>query len=169
MYCAYLLEGLCVPADQQCPWLQQDVQCVFLNLVKQLLKSRHQLVVHLPSDLLINPDAPPGRDGEICGVKELRREKRREEKRREEKRREEKRREEKRREEHKNVITSETFLLTTAITSIITTVRCSHTQYSLSLITAAITPHKCPSFNPLGHGAMERPSKCHSFGELKVN
>lgn len=120
MYCGYLLKGLFVPADQQCPRLQQDVQCVFLNLVKQLLKSRHQSVVHLPSGLLINTNAPPGRAEEIGGVKQLRRE-------------------EKRRGDHKNVIASETFLLTTAITSIITSVQCSHTQYSLSLITAATT------------------------------
>lgn len=147
MYCGYLLERLFAPADQQCPRLQQDVQCVFLNVVKQLLKSRHHSIVHLPSDLLINSNAPPGRAEEIGGVKELGGERR----------------------DHKNVITSETFLLKTAITSIITIVQCSHTQYSLSLITAAITPHKCHSFNPPGHGTMERSSKCHSFGELKVN
>lgn len=150
MYCSHLPERLFVPADQERPRLQQDVQCVFLNLVKQLLKSRHHPVIHLPSDLLINTNAPPGRAEEIGGVKELSRE-------------------EKKREDHKNVIASETFLLTAAITSITTTAQCSHTQYSLSFITAAITPHKCHPFNPLGHGTMERSSKSHSSGELKVN
>ena len=81
MYCSYLLGGLFVLADQQCPRLQQDVQCVILNLVKQLLKSRHHLVIHLPPGLLINTQAPPGRAEEIGGVKELRGEERRGEER----------------------------------------------------------------------------------------
>lgn len=144
--CGYLLERLCVPVDHHGPRLHQDVQCVFLDPVKQLLKWGHQSVIHLPSQLLINTKAPPGRAEKICGVKELRR-------------REETRGEERR--SHKTVLRSETFLFTTAALS--------RTQSSLSLITAALTPHKCQSVTPLGLRIMERSSKCHCSGELKVN
>lgn len=65
MYCCHLLEGLFVPADQQCPRLKQNVKCVLLNIVKQLLKSGHHSVIHLPSDLLINTNPPRSRAEEI--------------------------------------------------------------------------------------------------------
>lgn len=67
----YLLEGLSVPVGHQGPRFYQDVQCVFLNPVKQLLKSRHQSVIHLLSQLLIYTDAPLSRAENIRGVKEL--------------------------------------------------------------------------------------------------
>lgn len=44
---------------------------MFLNIIKQLLKSRLQLVVHLSLDPYININAPPGRAENIGGVEEL--------------------------------------------------------------------------------------------------
>lgn len=68
----HLLKGLHVLVEQQRPRLQQDVERVFLHLVKQLLESRHDSVVNLPARPLINTNGPPGRAEEIGGVEELR-------------------------------------------------------------------------------------------------
>lgn len=100
---------------------------MLLHLVKQLFKSRRHLAVNLRAELLINTDGPPRGAEEIGGVKELRGE------------------------ENKDVITSRTFLHKPAIASIATTLHCSDARYSPSLITAAVTPHKCHRFNLPGH------------------
>lgn len=72
MCSGHLSESLFVPADQQRPRLQQDTQRVLLQPVKELLKRRGQLAVHLPPQLLIHIEVSRGRGEEVGGVKELR-------------------------------------------------------------------------------------------------